>query len=763
MNPSKRLFRYLGRVAVGLLSVVWLLGHVLGHYRIDAIERLETRAYDLRLLATAKPEGETVVSIVDIDEPSLEAIGRWPWPRDQVAALVAELIERQGAAVVAFDVVFAEPDHSSGLPVLRRLAEGRLREAEGFQAALATLEGELDHDAMLARSLEGRSVILGYYFSSGESAAQKGALPEPAFSREDFPDRVFSGLVADGYGANLPVLMESALGAGHFNPLFDSDGVTRRVPLLIEFEGGFYEGLALATVRHALGGVPLGTVFGMAEGGYEALEFLRVGPLRIPLDQQLAALVPYRGPQGSFPYVSAAKVLQGRLPEKSLEGQIVLIGTSATGLMDLRSTPVGNAYPGVEIHANLIQGILEGALREHPSWVQGYDVLAVLLAGGLLALILPFLGPLASVVLACFMAVGVVGLAFFAWESAGLVLPMATPLLALIVVFLFHILYDLFFESRQRRQMAQLFGQYVPPRLVEQLADNPDVASMEGENREMTVLFSDVRNFTTISEGLPPHELARLMNAYLSQMTEAIQDSHGTIDKYIGDAVMAFWGAPLPSRHHALEAVKGALTMQATMHELRRIFAARQWPELHIGIGISTGVMTVGNMGSAFRRAYTVLGDAVNLGARLESLTKQYGAGILVAQRTVEATDQWIEYRELDRVQVKGKAQAVAIFEPLGRRDPLPAPSEGKPEPALREWATIPSATPRQRARAALSDRFLAHYYQQEWEPALTVVADMEKVGESPALVGLYRERVAHYQANPPPDDWDGAFRFTTK
>jgi adenylate cyclase len=741
--------RYLLRAGLGLLWLAFLMGHALELYRLDWIERLEVRTYDLRLLATAAgvPDSDPDVVVIDIDEASLGEIGRWPWPRHVMAALVEELVDRQRVALVAFDVVFAEPDESGGLPVLEELARGRLRDAPGFEAAVEDLRPELDRDARFARTLEERPVLLGYYFTGGDQALRSGQLPAPALLAEDFGGRRLPLIRADGYGANLPILQQAARGAGHFTPFFDPDGLSRRVPLLIEFGGDYYESLSLAAARQFLGGVPLQPVVGTADGGgYLALEVLRVGDRIIPVDHRGNALIPYRGPERSFPYISAADLVSGRLAPGSLENRIALVGTSAPGLMDLRATPVGSAYPGVEIHANLISGIIDEGIRHRPAYLAGFELLALVALGGLLAMLLPVLGPASALAAAAVAMAGVVALGMTLWSSFLLVMPMALLLSAVAGVYALDTVFALFVESRAKARVSALFGQYVPPRVVEALAENPELASMEGESRDMSVLFSDVRDFTTISEGLSAQALSALMNDYLSKMTRAIQAHDGTVDKYIGDAIMAFWGAPLPRPDHALGAVRTALAMQEAARGLREDYARRGWPALHVGIGVNSGVMNVGNMGSEFRRAYTVLGDAVNLASRLEALTKQYGVGVLVSESTRAATEDRVHYRELDRIQVKGKAKAVSIHEPLMSRD---GPTTAMPA-ELRE-------------RCGLYAEMLGAYRTQDWDGAERALGGLSARGESAALLSLFRSRITAFRAAPPGSDWDGVFRFETK
>ena len=747
---------YARRVGLGLAWVLLLIAQAAGVYSIDAMEQLETWSYDLRISVAAVAPSDPTVAIVDLDERSLQAIGRWPWPRHRVAELVSELLDRQGAALVAFDVVFAEADESGGLPVLQSLAQTQLRDNPAYLAALQALTPNLDRDAIFARAMHNRPVILGYYFNSGSGAVRSGQLPAPTFFAEDLKGLDLPFMHADGYGANIAPLQQAALGAGHVTPLFDHDGLTRRVPLLVEFEGDMYESLSLAAARVFLGGDYPRAIFGSAQGSeYNAIEWLQLGEHTIPVDARASALVPYSGRQGSFPYHSAADVLASELPAGSLKGKIVLVGTTALGLLDLRATPVGSAYPGVEIHANVIEGILDDTIKMRPAWLFGLELTGLLVLGTTLALLLPLLGPAASLALTASALALVAYASLWAWNALNLVVPSASLVLVVVGVAVLHVIYGLFVESRAKRQIAGLFGQYVPPRVVAALADNPQAASMAGEHRTMSVLFSDVRGFTTIAETLSAPELARLMNTYLSAMTRAIQEQDGTIDKYIGDAIMAFWGAPLATTTHARDAVVTALLMQRCAAELRGSFLARGWPPLHIGVGINTGAMSVGNMGSEFRRSYTVLGDAVNLGARLESLTKMYGCPVLVGEDTVAASQDSILYRELDLVSVKGKQSAVRICEPLGLNAPMTSAATAQPAGLTPDQATV--------ARMPLLAQFIAAYRAAQWDSALTRLDELANAGEYPALITLYRARIRAYIDAPPPPNWDGAYSFTSK
>lgn len=730
------------RFLLGSLCVVAFLGHAGKLWQIPFISALDAYLYDVRVRTFMPATPDTRIAIVDIDEKSLGEVGRWPWGRHLLAELVRKLSDDYQVAVIGFDVVFAEPDDSSGLTTLETLARGALHEQAAYQRLLPQLRQTLDYDARFADVLRGRPVVLGYYFSNKAEAQQTGTLPAPVFSAAELAGLATAPVRWQGYGANLPQLQTAARRAGHFNPLVDFDGSTRRVPMLVEFSGHYYEALSLAVARQVLGdarlqlGIPPGenTVEWLALAGPQA-------EVRIPVDEQLAALVPYRGPEHSFPYFSAVDVLKGRISAADLQGRIILIGTTAPGLMDLRSTPVGSAYPGVEVHANLVAGILDGTLHEKPGFVMAIDFVQLLFFGALLVILLPLSSPLRATLLTLSALVLLLGFNFWAWAAAGLVLPLAAGMAMLASLFAFNMSWGYFVVSRSKRQFTELFGQYVPPELVDEMAKNPEGYSMAGRNEELTILFSDIRAFTSISEGMEPKELTLLMNEYLGAMTEIIRQRRGTLDKYIGDAIMAFWGAPVADPAHARQAVLAALAMQQAVAGLAKTFVARGWPAIRIGIGINTGLVTVGDMGSPVRKAYTVMGDPVNLASRLEGITKEYGVGVVIGEQTRRQLPDFA-CRELDRVRVKGKDLPVAIFEPLAPASEL---------------------TPQQQVELASWEAALAAYRAQEWDQATDLLQRLLAEAPESTLYALYLERIAALRIAPPAAPWDGVTVFRTK
>lgn len=730
-----KLKRALPRIVVSLLITLLLVLASQGSVRLGLLERLEVWAYDARLLLTMPHTVDPRVVIVNIDEKSLKEIGRWPWGRDKLADLVTRLIDHYGVAAVGFDVLFAELDTSSGLPALEKLAASRFKDNPRFASALRDARPLLDFDGMFAEALRKGPVVLGYYLTPYAEAA--GRLPRPVFTPGAMGGMDAGFIRNRGYGANLPVLQTNAAGAGFFNMLADFDGVTRRMHLLQKYQDANYEALSLATLRAAFDST-LG-YRRVADAGrhYTHLELIADG-LRAPVDNQGAAYVPYRAYPG-YRYYSAADVLAQRIPAAELENTIVLVGTTAPGLLDLRVTPVAKSYPGVEIHANLISGILDDTLRYTPGYAHDLSLALLVVVGVLLALILPRLTPLRGAVLSLTLAALLVAGNYWAWQHK-LVFPLATPLLLVLGLMLLNMAWGFFAETRARHQITGLFGQYVPPELVDEMSQDPSRFNMHSESKELSILFSDVRGFTTISESLTPQQLSDLLNEFLSAMTQVIHHRHGTIDKYMGDCIMAFWGAPIDNSNHARDAVLAGMEMQAALTELNKTFVAKGWPELHVGVGINTGRVSVGNMGSQFRMAYTVMGDVVNLASRLEGITKFYAAPVAVGEGTRAALPDMV-FIELDLVRVKGKEQPVAIFQPLGLQGQVDA------------------------ASLAAAQRFasaLAAYRAQRWVEAEALLNALQS--ENPSkLYALYIERLTHLRDNPPGADWDGVWIYESK
>ena len=737
--------QHIVRILIGLAITLFFLGHAAQRYRIGVIEQLDNIIYDARLNLTMPRGVYDRVVVLDIDERSLGEVGRWPWSRNLMARLMDKLFDQYGIRMVGFDVVWAERDTSSGVDTLDALAQKEFRDQPAFQAAYQQARPRLDYDGQFAASIKGRQVILGYYFSTEANAVKANAIPEPVLPKGTFAGREAMFIPFRGYTGNLPVLQKNAVGAGHFNPLVDSDGISRRVPMVLEFEGAYYESLALAMVRRLIaqeqGSLPpVEPGIGATGGG--GLEWFRVGKVVIPVDEDATVLIPYRGGQFSFPYFSLADVLNDRIKPEQLKGKIAVVGTTAPGLKDLRSTPVGNAYAGVEVHANLIAGMLEGSFKQRPPYMLGAEVALLFVGGVALSLLIPMLSAAWATVAAALGIALISGLNYFVWTRADLVLPLATSILMTATLYTANMAYGYFVESRSKRQFTELFGQYVPPELVDRMASDPEKYTMEPKAAELTILFSDVRGFTGISEALKPEELREYINDYLTEMSSIIRARHrGTLDKYIGDAIMAFWGAPVEDAQHARNGVLAAIDMQKECRALNERFAARGWPSLKIGVGLNTGNVRVGDMGSRVRRAYTVMGDPVNVASRLEGRTKYYGVGILVGEAT-QASVKDMVFREVDRIRVKGKEAAVTIYEPLG----LEAEVGPEVHEQLRLW-----------------NQTLRAYRGQQWDQADVNLINLQRMSPGHGLYALYAERIAEFRRTPPPAGWDGVTTFAEK
>jgi len=705
-------------------------------------DRLDWLVYDLRLdqALPEHPEGRPDVSIVDIDERSLNAEGQWPWPRSRIADLIDRLVE-YGVIVVAFDVVFAEPEENIARHALRVvtpvLGEAAIPVAELLESVADQVDGDLRFAGSIAAAVEaGTEVVLGYTLSHDDSAT--GTLGPPLEIDGATPELTLFDM--RGYTGNLPLLQEAAGQAGYFVATPDTDGVNRRYPLILRRDGAIYPSLALAAANRFLF-VEEVSLHTAPIGGIETIESVALDGLPIPTNGSGFVLIPYRGPSRTYDYVSATDVLAGTADPASLEGRIVLIGATAAGLLDVRSTPVESVFPGVEIHASVIGGIIDQHFPHRPTWAEGADFLLTLAIGAVLSLMLPFLSVIYLVLIGTLASAAIIWLNVWLWIERAFDTSLVGPIYTIIAIAGFNLIYGFFTESRQRQQLKSMFGQYVPPQLVDRMSENPEGISDTGERREMTVLFCDIRSFTTISEQLEANELADMLNRFFTPMTEIIFNHDGTIDKYVGDMIMAFWNAPLDDPDHARNAIETGLEMVAKVEAMKPEMLALGFPEINVGVGLNTGSMNVGNMGSQFRRAYTVLGDSVNLGSRLEGLTKQYGVRLIVGETTYAGQDDFV-FRQLDRVTVKGKKEPTRIYQPVCLRS---------------------AASPQLLADIEAYDVARAHYLAQRWDEAERTFQALHEADGSVFVYPLYLERVSHMRESPPGDDWDGVFVHTTK
>lgn len=744
------IFKSWPRVALTLVPLLFALLHAMEAQPLRLVQQLDDVIYDARLRATMPQTLDDRIVIVDIDEKSLAAVGRWPWPRDKVARMIDALFDEQKIAVAAFDVVFAEPDESSGLRRLEDLSKGALKDDANFVEKFGELAPKLDYDGQFAQSLKNRAVVMGYYFTSDRDGRTSGVIPAPVMDAAALKGRPIRFTSWNGYGSNLARFASAAPLGGFFNPIVDGDGMVRAVPLLVEYKGGYYESLALAVYRltqgmpQVLPGFPPERFLGRSYQHLESVKLRRDGKdfQALPVDRRVATLVPFRGQGGeaggSFRYVSASDIIEGKLTPGQLQGRVVFVGTTAPGLQDLRVTPVSQVYPGVEIHANLLSGLLDDRLPVVPDYAMGYDVLMLLAVGLLLAFVLPAVTAPIAVLVCVGVLAALSGLNWWLYESQGLVMPLAASVLLVLAAFALNMSYGYFVESRSKRSLARLFGTYVPPALVEEMVKRPESYSMEAKNKELTVMFCDMRGFTKLSERMDPVALQGLLNNLFSRLTQVIDSNMGTTDKFMGDCVMAFWGAPVDQPDHAALACRAARQMLDAIHEVNADHRARGLPEVGVGIGLNTGSMCVGNMGSDSRRAYTVIGDSVNLGARLEGLTRFYDVDIVASEQTRRAAPD-LPWQELDRVRVKGKQQAVSIYT-LREGDAAKAGDE------LKLWGA-----------------FLKAFRAQDWDQAELHLFNLKRMAPENGLYQLFSQRVIDMREAPLDLSWDGATNFDSK
>lgn len=732
--PRNRISALLGVILTGYLIIVSSqLNQNAGHW----LNRLDYLLYDMRfnwaLEWWPRSVGEQPIAIIDIDEKSLAEQGRWPWSRHKLAELVTTL-SQYGVVVVAFDVVFSEPERNPVDEVQQRIAI----DGEIWKVPLGWYK-QVDGDTQFAQELPSTDVVLGFFFLD-EGNVAVGELPQSVYQLTNEQRQSMVMITKPGYAANLPKLQQAAQGGGFVTTFADADGAIRRSPLIIRHGSQVYPSLSLATVMTYLFDREL-QLETASVGSVEVLRRIGISDQMARTDGSGRVIVPYRGGKKTFPYLSATDVMNGRIDNDDLEGAIVLVGTSALGLADLRATPVGTQYPGVEVHANIVDALLNDGFPYRPEWEAGATLAQLILIGAVLSLWLPLLGPVAAMLVSLITAGLVVSGNFYLWARLNLDLPLAAILLLVGILTMLNLGYGFLRENANRRILKGMFDQYVPPAHIDRMMNDPSAYQFTGEQKELTVLFSDIRSFTNISETLSASELKAFLNNYFTPITKIIFDNEGTIDKYVGDMVMAFWGAPVDDERHAYHAVYTALEMQKMTKILRDEFAEKGWPAVEIGVGLNTGPMNVGDMGSSYRRAYTVLGDSVNLGSRLESITKFYGAKILIGEHTQAQAPEFV-YRYVDRIQVKGKNEPVRVYEPLCLQKDLS--SEAAEELAIYEGAhTL--------------------YMEQQWAAALSAFQQLIDRYPQQKLYQVYKQRIEDLRHTDLPEDWDGVFRHTQK
>ena len=631
------------------------------NFDLPFVEALERQAYDSRIWLSSRTEIDSRIVIIDVDEPSLLAEGQWPWHRGKIAKLVDKLFEDYQIDTLGFDILFAEPEDSYTRAEVAQALEDQ-------SIGMAELEAR-SGDVLLANAIAGRKVVLGIVFEKQEKegviVASVGQLPSPIFGDDEALNQALiretNAPIADRYSANIALHQNAAGHAGFFSMLSQGpDGSIRSVEVLTQYDSKLYASLPLKIVQVYLEDELAPILADETQRDYHRLEGISTISGDIPLDWQGGVYIPYAQQGRGYEYISATDILQGTY-KGNLNDAIAMIGTTSAGLVDRRHTPVAPSLPGVEVHANVITAMLDASFKIQPSWVTSADLFILLIIGVALSFLLPILSASWSSLLFITLSLGMIAWNWYVWLTHNYILSIAPVLLLMSAIYLMNMVVGFFTESQARKVSQKMFGLYVPPEVVSKMSSNTDIYSLKSERRELTVLFADIRDFTTISESMNPDDLSQWLNAFLTPMTKIIHSNGGAIDKYMGDAIMAFWGAPLEDLEHTEHALNAALEMLEYLDTLNAKFEENGWPTVRMGVGVNSGMMNVGNMGSEFRMAYTVVGDAVNLGSRLEGLTKQYGAPLIVSEFTKSLSSSFT-YTELDRVKVKGKSEAVTIY-----------------------------------------------------------------------------------------------------
>ena len=699
------------------------------------LELTRLKLFDFYQQLKPREADQRPVVIVDIDEASLKALGQWPWPRTQLAELI-DAITRAGSVGIAMDIVFAEPDRTSPARVAATL--GQLSDG-----ARAELEASPDHDQVLAEAIARSRVVLGESALIDDMLARDlSDLPPTAFATlGENPEQFlfsFPRLLP-----NIPELERSAAGRGMFTIKSDVDGIVRRVPLVMRADDRVMPSLSLELLRVATGQRSF-----LIKTDDVGISSIVVAGVEIPTDRNARLWVHFtRHDRNRF--VSAIDVMEGRVGAEALNGRLVLIGTSASGLYDLRATPLEGATPGVEAHAQVIENILGGHQLHQPHNALGAELLVTILIGVAIIILTPVLGPIMVLLLGAGVSAGGIAASWYLFDEHQILVDVVFPSLATLCVFALLSFANYYREAVQRRQVRSAFNQYLSPALVEELAAHPDRLTLGGETKELTILFSDVRGFTAISETYrhDPQGLTRLMNRFLTPLSNAIVDQRGTIDKYMGDAIMAFWNAPLGDEDHAAHACQACLDMLERTNQLnaeRRADADRTgdiYLPLNVGVGINTGECMVGNMGSELRFDYSVLGDVVNVASRLEGQTKDYGARAIVGEATAVKVEGRFALVEIDLLKVVGKDEPVRIFALVGGPELLQSHgfkalthAQAKMLECYRSGDFAAALARLEEVRGADADGFFADYCD------------------------IFEDRIRSFMEIPPPSGWGGIF-----
>lgn len=717
---------------------------------------MELKTLDLRMASRGPlvPGNETAIAA--IDEKSISELGRWPWPRSTIARLV-DLLKKGGAKAIGFDIVFSEPDDRADLKTIDALTAEMKKSGVTDSNVLNLLQRQrasAGEDGILAASIQkAGNITLGYFFHFSQQENEKELAHITQYRMEDHAARIvnsrysavnsLSGTSNDGYlprafapETNISILAAAAQNSGFFNTLPDSDGSNRWAPLVVALGENYYSSLAVSMVCSYLD-FP---VLSLNLESYGA-NSIGIGEKTIPTNESGQLLINYLGPPRTFPHYSVADILSGKIPPDTFRDKIVLVGATAVGIYDLRVTPFSSTFPGVEIHATVIDNILHENFLTHSSFIRMIDVGAIILFGLIMGLLVSRLRPISGMASALLIIAVFIAMNFLAFFRFNVWLNLVYPLTTMMMIYLGITIYHYFKEEQEKKKIRSAFQYYLTSSVINEMLKNPGKLKLGGDRRNLTVLFSDIRGFTTISEKMTPEELIMLLNEYLTAMTNQVFYYDGLLDKYMGDAIMAVFGAPLDQPDHARRACLTALAMMRELRRLQNKWEAEGRPVFDIGIGINSGEMVVGNMGSAMRFDYTVMGDMVNLGSRLEGANKEYGTNIIISEFTYNHVKDTICCREIDSVRVKGKTRPVRIFELLG---------EKKDEPGYQNLIKVFATG-------------LTLYRDGKWDDAIAAFQDACKIKHDDFVSTTYIERCKTLKQHPPAHPWDGVFVMTKK
>lgn len=658
------------------------------------------------------------VVIVDIDELSIKEFGQWPWSRDKLSKIIQNLTNAEALAI-GLDIVFAEPDRTSPSLIASKF---------GFSGVVD------DYDLQFADTIANSPVILGYNFDLvGENSSQN----MPSISAVFIEKNKQTNSVLNAFGATLNIkpIQESGYSSGFFNIVPDESGVIRSVPLVIAFDDVLYPALSLEMIRAASGANKVFVEYD--NSGVSSISF---DEFKIPTDRFGRMFINYRGGQKSFKYISAKDIFYGNFDLNDIKDKFILLGTSASGIFDLRTTPFESVFPGVEVHANILDNILMGDFMHRPSYVDGLNLLIIVALSFVIVFLTTFLNFYLKILSFFVASIGYLYICYYLLFKEGMIVNIIYGLLSIILSFVTAMIFDYFYNIKSEKEIKQKFASKVSKSVMDDILKNVGSGNLNIKNKEVTIFFSDIRGFTQISERLNANELIGLLNRYMQPMSEIIIKYQGTIDKFIGDAVMAYWNAPLDIPNHADMAVKASLEQLKALDSLNLVLKNQGLPTIDIGIGLNTGDVVVGEMGCEIRSDYTVIGDAINLGSRVESLCKYYGSRLNITSYTKDKLKDRYIFRFLDSVKVKGKTEPVGIWQVIDYAD-----DNNELQDELKEY-----------------DKAINLYKNADFKSAKEIFARLKNSSKDNHIYSLYEKRCDEYMLNPP-ENFDGVYEHTTK